>query len=63
MRRQFALMHDQDVSISRTENDVMLPLTISQRHLYLLVGFDKGVVAHNINPDMCFLTKAKRPKI
>ena len=56
-------MYDQDVSIWRTENDVMLPLTISQRHLYLLVGLDKGEVAHNINPNICFLTKVKRPKI
>ena len=28
-----------------------------------LVGLGDGNVAHNINPDLCFLTKAKRPKL
>ena len=31
--------------------------------LYLLVGLDNGDVAHNINPDICFLTKAKWSKM
>ena len=31
--------------------------------LYLLVCLDNGNVVHDINPDTCFLTKAKWPKI
>ena len=31
--------------------------------LELLVDLDNGDVAHNINPVICFLTKAKWPKI
>ena len=32
-------------------------------NLYLLVGLENGDVAHNMNPDICFLTKAKWLKI
>ena len=40
------------------------PLGLCQEpNLYLLVGLDNGDVAHNINPDICFLTKAMWPKI
>ena len=55
-------MH-QDVSLWRTGSIVMLLTTISYRYLYLLVGLDNGNVAHNIDPVICFLTKAKWPKI
>ena len=55
-------MH-QNVSIWCTGNDVMLPLIISYRYLYLLVGLDNDDVAHNLNPDMCCLTKFKWLKI
>ena len=55
-------MH-QDVSFWRTGSEVILPMTISNRYLYLLVGLDNGDVAHNINSVICFLIKAKWPKI
>ena len=41
----------------------MLPPGNTIMTFNLLVGLDNGDVAHSINPDICFLTKAKWPKI